>query len=83
MAQGKIILHKDGHDIFVAACEGLIDITATRVSVLTHLAFAADRIDKAKAERGAAPEAAAVNASLARSGSTASKATDRIDTREA
>ena len=37
-------------DTFVASGEGLIEVTADRVSVLTDLAIAADRIDEAKAE---------------------------------
>ena len=50
MEPGEIIIHKDGRDLFFATGEGLIEVTAHRVSVLTDLAIAADRIDEAKAE---------------------------------
>jgi len=79
MIPGEIIVHKDGHDLFVATGEGLIEVTARRVSVLTDLAVAADRIDEAKAEEArrraearlreklSDEEIASTNASLARS----------------
>jgi len=79
MVPGEIIVRKDGRDRFIATGEGLIDVTASRVSVLTDLAVAADRIDEAKAEEArrraearlreklSDEEVAAVNASLARS----------------
>ncbi len=59
--------------------EGLIEVTADRVAILTDLAIAADRIDEAKAEEArrraearlreklSDEEVAAPNASLARS----------------
>ena len=79
MVPGEIIVRKDGHDVFIATGEGLIEITARRVAVLTDLAVAADRIDEAKAEEArrraearlreklSDEEVATVNASLARS----------------
>jgi F-type H+-transporting ATPase subunit epsilon len=79
MAPGEIIVLKDGHETFLATGEGLIDITGDRVSILTDLAVAADRIDEAKAEEArrraearlleklSDEEVASVNASLARS----------------
>lgn len=79
MVPGEIIVRKDGRDLFIASGEGLIDVTANRVSVLTDLAVAADRIDEAKAEEArrraearlrdklSDEEVASVNASLARS----------------
>ncbi len=79
MVPGDMIVRKDGRDVFIATGEGLIEVTAKRVAVLTDLAVTADRIDEAKAEearqRAAArlreklsdEEIAAVNASLARS----------------
>jgi F-type H+-transporting ATPase subunit epsilon len=79
MEPGEIIIRKDGRDFFLASGGGLIDISANRVSVLTDLAIAADRIDEAKAEEArrraearlkeklSDEEVAAVNASLARS----------------
>ena len=79
MVPGEIIVHKDGRDVFIATGEGLIEVEARRVSVLTDLAIAADRIDEAKAEEArrraearlreklSHEEVASVNASLARS----------------
>jgi len=79
MVPGELIVHKDGRDVFIATGEGLIDIKPDRVSVLTDLAVAADRIDEAKAEEAlrraearlreklSDEEIASVNASLARS----------------
>ena len=79
MVPGEIIVRKDGRDLFIASGEGLIEVTANRVAVLTDLAVAADRIDEAKAEEArqraearlreklSDEEVAACNASLARS----------------
>jgi F-type H+-transporting ATPase subunit epsilon len=79
MVPGEIIVQKEAREVFIAAGEGLIEVTADRVSVLTDLAIAADRIDEAKAEEArqraevrlreklSDEEVAAVNSSLARS----------------
>jgi len=79
MVPGEMIVRKDGRDLFIATGEGLIEITARRVAILTDLAIQADRIDEAKAEEArqraearlheklSAEEVATVNASLARS----------------
>jgi len=79
MVPGEMIVRKDGRDSFVATGEGLIEVTARRVAILTDLAVRADRIDEAKAEEArrraearlheklSAEELAAVNASLTRS----------------
>jgi F-type H+-transporting ATPase subunit epsilon len=79
MVPGEMIVRKDGRDVFIATGEGLIEVTARRVAILTDLAIPADRIDEAKAEEArqraearlreklSAAEVAAVNASLARS----------------
>ena len=79
MVPGEIIVHKNGHDLFIAGGEGLIEVTTDHVTVLTDLAVAADRIDEAKAEEArrraearlrdklSDEEVASVNASLARS----------------
>jgi F-type H+-transporting ATPase subunit epsilon len=79
MVPGEVIVRKDGRDLFIATGEGLIEVTADRVAVLTDLAVAADRIDQAKAEEArqraearlreklSDEEVASVNASLARS----------------
>lgn len=79
MVPGEIIVRKNGRDLFIASGEGLIEVTAHRVAVLTDLAVAADRIDEAKAEEAkrraearlreklSDEEVASANASLARS----------------
>jgi F-type H+-transporting ATPase subunit epsilon len=76
---GAIVVTKDGHDSQLAVGEGLVDITADSVTIVTDMAIPADRIDEAKVEearqRAAArleeklsdEEVASVNASLARS----------------
>jgi F-type H+-transporting ATPase subunit epsilon len=78
MVPGEMIVRKDGRDQFIATGEGVIEVTADRVAILTDLAVPADRIDEAKAEEARAraearlqerlsdEEIAAVNASLAR-----------------
>lgn len=79
LVPGEIIVHKHGHDQFLAVGAGLVEITGTRVSVLTDMAVAADKIDEAVVEEArqraearlkekiSAEEVASVNASLARS----------------
>ena len=79
MEPGEIIVRKDGRDTFFATGAGLIEVVATRVSILTDLAVQADKIDEAKAEEArqraearlreklSDEEVAAVNASLTRS----------------
>jgi F-type H+-transporting ATPase subunit epsilon len=79
MVPGELIVRKDGRDLFIATGEGLIEVTASCVAVLTDLAIAADRIDEAKSEEArrraearlreklSDEEVATVNASLARS----------------
>ena len=76
---GELVVRKDGRDVFVAVGGGLVEVTRTRVSILTDMAVAADKIDEAKAEEArrraelrlreklSAEEVAATNASLARS----------------
>jgi F-type H+-transporting ATPase subunit epsilon len=76
---GGIVVTKDGHDSQLAVGEGLVDITADSVTIVTDMAIPADKIDEAKVEearqRAAArladklsdEEVASVNASLARS----------------
>jgi len=78
MEPGELIVRQNSRDLFLAVGEGVIDVTGTRVYVLTDLAVAADRIDEAKAEEAkrraearlreklSEQEAAAINASLAR-----------------
>jgi F-type H+-transporting ATPase subunit epsilon len=79
MVPGELIAHQAGHDTFLAVGEGLVDITADRVTILTDMAVAADHIDEAKAEEArqrsearlrekiSDEEVASVNASLVHS----------------
>ena len=76
---GELIIRDgEGHETFLAVGEGLVEVTGTRVAIVTDMAVAADSIDEAKAEearqRAAArlrdkladEELASVNAALAR-----------------
>ena len=79
MIPGEASFEKDGSETFLAVGEGIVDITADEVAIVTDMAIAADNIDAAKAEearqRAAArlreklsdEEVASVNASLVRS----------------
>jgi len=79
LVPGELIVHRGGHDEYLAVGEGLVEVTGKRVSILTDMAIAADKIDEAKIEEArqraearlrekiSAEEVAAVNASLARS----------------
>jgi F-type H+-transporting ATPase subunit epsilon len=79
MVPGEIVVRKGGRDLFLAVGGGFVEVTPTRVSVLTDMAVAADRIDEAKAEEArlraearlkeklSDEEVASINASLARS----------------
>ena len=79
LVPGEIIVSAGGADTFLAVGEGLVDVNATHVSILTDMAIRAADIDEAAVnearERAAArlrekisdEEVASVNASLARS----------------
>ena len=79
MVPGELVVRRDGQDRFLAVGGGLVEVTGTRVSILTDMAVAADTIDEAKAEEArrraearlkeklADEEVASVNAALARS----------------
>jgi len=79
MVPGEVIVLKDGGERLLAVGEGIVEVTAHRVSILTDMAIAADQIDEAKVEEARAraaarlqekisdEEVASVNASLARS----------------
>src|SRR5438132_8446522 len=79
MVPGEMIVRKNGRNRFLAVGEGLVEISADHVAILTDLAVAAEDIDEAKAEearqRAAArlqeklssEEVASVNAALTRS----------------
>ncbi len=76
---GEIIVTRDGQDRFIAVGEGLVEVTGTRVAIVTDMAIPAEKIDEAKIEEARAraearlqekisdEEVATVNASLARS----------------
>ena len=79
LVPGEMIVTKDGHDEFLAVGEGLVEVTADRVAIVTDMAVAADNIDEAKAEEGrqraaarlreklSTQEVASVNGALMRS----------------
>jgi F-type H+-transporting ATPase subunit epsilon len=79
LVPGELIVRKRGHDDFMAVGEGLVEVNNERVSIVTNMAIAIDRIDEATAEearqRAAArlrekiscEEVASVNAALAKS----------------
>jgi F-type H+-transporting ATPase subunit epsilon len=50
MVPGEIIVRKGGQDYFLAVGEGMIEVTADHVALLTDMAIAAEHIDEAKVE---------------------------------
>jgi F-type H+-transporting ATPase subunit epsilon len=78
MVPGELVVRKGGRDLFVVVGGGLVQVTATRVNILTDMAVAADKIDEAKAEEArqraearlreklSDEEVATISASLAR-----------------
>jgi len=50
LVSGEISVRKGGRDYFLAVGEGFVEITGTRVAVMTDMAIQADNIDEAKAE---------------------------------
>ena len=79
MVPGELIAHKPGQDLYLAVGEGLVDVGADHVSILTDMAIPEDHIDEARAEEArqraearlrekiSDEEIASVNASLVRS----------------
>jgi len=79
LVPGEMVARRGVRDEFLAVGEGLVKVTADKVSILTDMAVAAESIDEAKAEEArqraaarlreklSAEEVASVNASLARS----------------
>jgi F-type H+-transporting ATPase subunit epsilon len=79
MLPGEMVVRKDGHDRFLAAGRGLVEVTGDSVAIATDMAVAADSIDEVKAEEAryraearlrdkvSDEEVASVNAALARS----------------
>jgi F0F1-type ATP synthase epsilon subunit len=50
IAAGEITARKGGQDYFLAIGEGFVEVTGSRVAVLTDMAIKADDIDEARAE---------------------------------
>jgi len=50
LANGEIIVRKNGQDFFLAVGEGFVEITGDRVAVLTDMAIRAENINEAQAE---------------------------------
>jgi F-type H+-transporting ATPase subunit epsilon len=79
LVPGEVVVNRDGTDRSIAVGEGMVEVSATRVAIITDMAIAADQIDEAKVEEARAraaarlrekisdEEVASVNASLARS----------------
>jgi F-type H+-transporting ATPase subunit epsilon len=76
---GELIVRKNGQDDFLAIGDGLVEVTNSRVSIVTNMAVPVDKIDEAAAEEArqralarlqekiSSEEVASVNAALARS----------------
>jgi F-type H+-transporting ATPase subunit epsilon len=74
---GELVVRWAGREELLAVGEGLVEIEANRVSILTDMAIAAEKIDEAKAEEArqraearlgeklSAEQVASTNASLA------------------
>jgi F-type H+-transporting ATPase subunit epsilon len=79
MVPGQVTVQQNGAERLIAVGEGMVEVTATRVSIVTDMAINADQIDEAKVEEARAraaarlqekisdEEVASVKASLARS----------------
>jgi F-type H+-transporting ATPase subunit epsilon len=79
MLPGELVVRRAGREQSLAVGEGLVEVEARRVSILTDMAVAAESIDEAKAEEArrraearlneklSADEVASTNAALARS----------------
>ena len=78
MLPGEMMVRKAGQDKYLAVGEGLVEVSADRVAILTDMAVAVENIDEATAEEArksaesrmhekiSAAELASVNAALAR-----------------
>ena len=47
---GEVIVHRGGQDHYLAVGDGFVEITGSRVAIMTDMAIQADSIDEAKAE---------------------------------
>ncbi len=50
VSAGELVARKDGQDHFLAIGEGFVEISGSRVAVMTDMAVKSDDIDEAKAE---------------------------------
>jgi F-type H+-transporting ATPase subunit epsilon len=76
---GEVIVTKDGHERYLAVGEGLVEVGADHVAIVTDMAIPSEMLDEAKMEEARAraaarleekisdEEIASVNASLAHS----------------
>jgi F-type H+-transporting ATPase subunit epsilon len=48
---GELVVRKEGKDYYLAVGEGFAEITATRLAIMTDMAFKAENIDEAMAEQ--------------------------------
>src|SRR6187397_2275081 len=55
---GELIVTTDGQERYLAVGEGLVEVTADRVAVVTDMAIPADKIDETKVEEARARAAA-------------------------
>jgi F-type H+-transporting ATPase subunit epsilon len=51
---GELIVTRDGQDRSIAVGEGLVEVTGTRVAIVTDMAIAAEKIDDARIEEARA-----------------------------
>ncbi len=47
---GEVIVHRGGQDHYLAVGDGFVEITGSRVAIMTDMAIQADNIDEAKAD---------------------------------
>ena len=50
VVSGEVVVRKGGQDHYLAIGEGFVEITGTRVAILTDMAIKAENIDEVKAE---------------------------------
>ena len=50
LVAGEVTARKDGQNVFLAVGDGFVQVTGTRVAVLTDMAVRAENIDKVAAE---------------------------------
>src|SRR4029078_13360158 len=58
MVPGQVTVQQNGAERLIAVGEGMVEVTAPRVSIVTDMAINADQIDEAKVEEARARAAA-------------------------